>query len=189
MTEAGLAAFVAGYGLALLWPLAVIEGPIVSVVAGVLCSQGLLAWYWVYPLLVLGDLCGDLLYYAAGRLSHSWLHRVGPRFGLPVARGEAMAGRVRDHDLRMLLIGKWTHAVGAFVLVAAGAARIGLSRFVVINLLATLPKSALLLGVGYYAGANFTDWLNHYGAFAFALPVLGIAAIVLVLRGTRGQTA
>ncbi len=191
MTAAGLAAFIATYGLVLLLPLAVIEGPIVSIVAGVLCGRGLLDWYWVYPLLVLGDLGGDALYYAIGRMSHGWLHRIAPKIGIPVARGEAFADRVKGRAIRMLLIGKWTHAIGGLVLIAAGAARIPLLRFMVINFVATLPKSALLLAIGYWTGGHFQVLMDRFGAYALVLPVLGIVAACLVLkrRSTGDQAA
>ena len=190
MTLAGLNGFLAGYGLVLLLPLAVIEGPIVSVLAGVLCARGVLSWGWVFPTLVFGDLIGDGLYYAAGRLTHSWLHRVAPRLGIPLARGEALAARVAAQSTRMLLIGKWTHAIGALVLIAAGAARIGFSRFLLVNLLATLPKSALLLGAGILAGANAEALAASFGFGVVALFGLGVLAVGLVLRrSARGEAA
>lgn len=190
MTLAWLSDFLSSNGLALLLPLAIIEGPIVSVVAGMLCAQGILPWVWVYPLLVLGDLLGDGLYYAIGRLSHSWLHRAAQRIGIPVARGEAFSARVAEHSTRMLLIGKWTHAIGALVLIAAGAARIRLARFLLINLLATLPKSAVLLGVGYIAGANVPGLVERFGYGAAVLLGLGLLAVIVLLRRpAKGQTA
>jgi len=182
VTLAGLSGFLAEYGLVLLLPWAVIEGPIVSILAGVLCARGGLSWALVLPVLVLGDLIGDGLYYAAGRLTHSWLHRMAPRLGIPLARGEALAARVAARSTHMLLIGKWTHAIGALVLVAAGAARIGLARFMLVNLLATLPKSALLLGLGYLAGANAEGLADRFGLGVMALFGLGVLAAVLVLR-------
>jgi len=182
MTLAGLSAFLAAHGLALLLPLSIIEGPLVSLLAGVLCAQGVLAWQWVLPLLVLGDLLGDLLYYAIGRFSHGGLHRLAIRLRLPVQRGEAWADRVAAHATRMLLIGKWTHVIGALVLIAAGAARIGLARFLIINLLATVPKSALLLGAGAALGAHAGTILQQFGYVMPALLLAGALALWIVFR-------
>lgn len=182
MTPADLTAFVATGGLALILPLSVIEGPIVSVVSGILCAQDLLDWRLVLPVLIVGDLVGDGLLYAAGRLSHGWVHRMALRLGLPVAQGERFAARLAAHDLRLLLIGKWTHAIGAVVLIAAGAARIGLARFLTINLLATVPKSALLLGLGVWAGGQWTQVVAHPGWAGLALLAAGAVAIAILLR-------
>ncbi len=192
MTLAELSAFLTHQGLWLLLPLAIVEGPIVAVVAGVLCSQSVFDWFVVYPLLVIGDLIGDCLYYAVGRLSQGRVHRIALWLHLPVSKAEEFAARVKARSIRMLLIGKWTHAIGILVLIAAGAARIALPRFLIINLLATLPKAALLLGVGYLVGANWTRAVNHWGWWTLGLVIVGVLAAYLVLRHPRprrGQAA
>ena len=53
----------------------------------------------------------------------------------------------------MLVIGKWTHTIGCVVLIGSGMLRLPLPRFILINLLATVPKSAVLFGIGYFADA------------------------------------
>jgi membrane protein DedA with SNARE-associated domain len=182
MTLAAFSAFISGHGLLLLLPLAVIEGPVVSVLAGVLCAQGLMDWHFALPLLVLGDVMGDLIYYAAGRFSHGWLHRMAVRLHLPTEIGAALIARVSGHATRMLLIGKWTHAIGGVVLVASGVARVSLWQFVGVNTLATLPKTALLLGVGFWAGENVVALFERYGAVVPVLLALGVLAVILLLR-------
>ncbi len=182
MTLADLSAFVAGHGLLLLLPLAVIEGPVVSVLAGVLCAQGLLHWEAALPLLALGDVIGDFVYYAVGRFSQGWLHRMAVRLHLPTEVGTELIARVSGHATRMLLIGKWTHAIGGVVLVAAGVARVNPWRFAAVNTLATLPKTALLLGAGVWAGANVVSLFARYGAVVPVLLVLGVLAVIVLLR-------
>ena len=182
MTLAGLTAFIADQSLLLLLPLAVVEGPIVSLLAGVLCAQGLMHWYLALPLLVLGDVIGDLLHYAAGRFATGWLHRLALRLKVPTEAGEGLTARVAAHATRMLLIGKWTHAIGALVLVAAGAARVPLWQFAAVNTLATLPKSAVLLGVGSWAGGHAVALFERFGFVVPVLLVLGAGAVILLLR-------
>jgi membrane protein DedA with SNARE-associated domain len=182
MTLADLSGFVAAHGLWLVLPLAVVEGPIVSLLAGVLCAQGLMSWYSVLPLLVLGDVIGDLLAYAVGRFSQGWLHRMAVRLRMPLQRAGDLAARVSAHATRMLLIGKWTHAVGALVLVAAGVARVPLWQFITVNALATLPKAAGLLGVGIWAGGHAVSLFDRFGAVVPVLLVVGGVAVIMLLR-------
>lgn len=182
MTLAGLTLFLGQYGLLFLLPLATVEGPIVTLLSGVLSGRGILDWAYALPLLVAGDLIGDALYYAIGRYSKSRLHRLALRLGLPVERAEAFGARVAERSTRMLLIGKWTHAIGALVLIAAGAARVNLTRFLLVNLLATIPKTALLFFVGSYAGAHFLAMANRFGFAALGLLLVGLLAAYLVLR-------
>ncbi len=182
MTLTDLSAFITAHGPLLILPLAVIEGPIVSILAGVLCAQALMDWRVALPLLVLGDLIGDGVYYAVGRYSQGWLHRMAPRLGIPGAAAPALTERVAGHATRMLLIGKWTHAIGAVVLVAGGAARVPFWRFLAINTLATLPKTAILLGAGIWAGSHAVSLFARFGAVVPILLVIGAAAVIWLLR-------
>ena len=56
---AELLGLVRSHGTLILAPLAVLEGPIVSIVAGYLASRGLLLLKAVIPVVILADLVGD----------------------------------------------------------------------------------------------------------------------------------
>jgi len=55
------------YKYAIIFPVAVIEGPAISIIAGYLGQSGYLNVFFVYVLIVLGDMFGDTIYYAIGR--------------------------------------------------------------------------------------------------------------------------
>jgi membrane-associated protein len=181
-----LSGFLITHGSALILPLSVIEGPVVSIVTGFLAAQGYFHWYWALPLLVCGDLIGDVIYYAIGRTGIRPLaflrrctrlrHTVTPEF----------QRRLADNAARMLFVGKWTHAIGAIVLIGSGMLRLPLFRFMLINLAATLPKSAVLLGLGYFAGDHFPWFEHHILVAAAAACTAGVASIALVLRRPDG---
>jgi membrane protein DedA with SNARE-associated domain len=70
------------------------------------------------------------------------------------------------------------------VLVGSGMLRLPLWRFSLINLLATLPKTALLLGLGYFAGGNL-PFFEHHAVLTIIVPCLaGITAMLAILRRT-----
>ena len=56
-----IAALVTAYGLIVLTPLAIVEGPIVTIIAASLAGQGLLSLKAVFVCVVLADLVGDSL--------------------------------------------------------------------------------------------------------------------------------
>lgn len=174
----------ASYGYPLLLPAAVVEGPIVTVVAGLLAASGVFTWYWVLAIVICGDLLGDILFYCVGRFSGSWLARLARRLGLSADRADSLRERMDHHGSRMLLIGKWTHAIGGLVLIAAGAAKMRLDRFMLVNLALTLPKSALLLAVGYFAFGLVPYFANRPWLGLGLLVPLGLASAALVWRGT-----
>ncbi|MBS0559317.1 MAG: VTT domain-containing protein [Proteobacteria bacterium] len=171
---------VAAYGAAALLPLAVIEGPVVSVAAGLLSAHGLLSWPLALSLLIAGDLVGDSVLYWIGRsggarfgLLGRWIgHRLGADRGL----APDLQRRFARQGTRLLLIGKWTHAIGAAVLVGAGMVRMPFWRFALVNLLATIPKSTLLFALGYFAWRELPALRADWAEASLALLALGAAA-------------
>lgn len=148
-----LIALIETYSLAILLPIAVVEGPIVSVLAGYLAAQGLVGAGTACSVLVLADLVGDALLYLVGRRSRS----IRPdgllaRLGVTRRRLAGVVRRFRRDGLRYLLLGKLTHSAGFAVLIAAGAARVPPLSFLLVNLIATVPKTAALLALGWFLG-------------------------------------
>ncbi|HET6306257.1 MAG TPA: VTT domain-containing protein [Rhodopila sp.] len=177
--------FLIAHGSALILPLAVVEGPVVTVVTGFLASQGYFTWYWMLPLLVGGDVVGDVFYYAVGRTGVASLGRVGRWLCVRDAMPPALRDGLERNAGRMWLIGKWTHAIGGVVLVGSGMLRLPLWRFILVNLLATIPKSAVLFGCGWFAGDHYPFLERHYVLGLAVLCVVGLVAAGVVLRRTE----
>lgn len=174
------------HGLYLLMPLAVVEGPVVSVAAGVLSALGVLPLGPSFLVLVLADLVGDTLFYATGRFGAGLL----PRSLSVRLRRQARVLRVPALGWRFLVIGKLTHAVGALVLLGAGMARMPLPTFLLVNLLATLPKSAALLTFGWVSA----EALVRVESLVLKLSLVGLAvalafAIHVFRRSRRAHKA
>ena len=184
-----LAGFLAAYGSALILPLSVIEGPIVSVAAGFIAARGYVAWPWAVCLLMAGELIGDLIYYWVGRTGAAPLVVLGRRAGLRRQVSPQVQRGLRENATKMLLIGNWTHAIGFVVLVGSGMLRIPLPRFLLVNFLAALPKLALTFGFGFFAG-NHIDFFERHGVMTTAvLAAAGIAAVSLVMRQGFAEAA
>ena len=176
--------FLIEHGGALILPLSVIEGPVVSIVTGFLSAQGYFTWYWAFCLLVCGDLIGDMIYYWVGISGGTSLLRLCRWFGLRGTVSPELRRDLKQNATRMLLIGKWTHSIGCLVLIGSGMLRLPLPRFLLVNLLATIPKSAVLLGLGYFAGENYPLLEQHYVLATVTLCVVGMMAIVATLKRT-----
>jgi membrane protein DedA with SNARE-associated domain len=178
-----LSGFLIAHGSALILPLSVVEGPVVSIVTGFLAAQGYFDWYWAVLLLVAGDLVGDLIYYGIGRFGFTRVPFLRRRLG---AITPELQNGLRQNATRMLFVGKWTHSIGCLVLIGSGMLRLDLARFLLTNLLATLPKSAALFGFGYFAAGHFDFFARHYLLASLLAGVAGLAAIALILRRTDG---
>jgi membrane protein DedA with SNARE-associated domain len=175
--------YLALYGYAALLPLMVIEGPAVTVLAAFLASQDLLNVWAVYAIAVLGDLIGDLLYYAAGRWTLQHLTGRPGRWATRLRQRVAqLAPRIRTRAGAMLLFGKLTHSAGFAVLLAAGAAHVSVRRFLLFNLAGTVPKSLLLVVVGYWFGRLYAAAQTDLGLASLAGFVLASSALLLFAR-------
>jgi membrane-associated protein len=169
------------HSYALIFPLAIVEGPVISIAAGLLAARGLIDWYWALPLLIAADLIGDISYYWIGRAGKGPLAVLGERFGISRHLTPDFLSKLKSNAPKMLLIGKWTHAIGALVLVGSGMLRIPLGRFVLINLAATIPKSTALFGVGYVLGYTIRMTEPEFIVTIATLCALGATSIAIVL--------
>jgi membrane protein DedA with SNARE-associated domain len=177
VTLGTITALMAKYGLAVVAPIAVVEGPIVTVIAAWLASQGLMSLWAVAAVVIAADLVGDFGFYAAGRWGLTRLPQgLRRRIGLSRDRLQSLTGHFTQHGGRTLLLGKITHSAGFAVLAAAGMAKMPLGRFFWFNLLGTVPKSLFFVGLGYGFGsayASIDDWITKVS--------LGLGVIIVVL--------
>lgn len=182
MIEAGTAlSLLAAHGIALVAPLALIEGPVITILAAWLAQQSILDLWAVLATVVLADLAGDALVYGAGR---SGGRRVATWLRLGEARVEDLSHRMRRQSGRLIVMGKLTHAAGAAVLFAAGAARVPFAWFMLCNLLATVPKSLAFIALGWWAGESY----DRIGAWILPVSLALVLAAVLaalLLRRSR----
>ena len=174
--------FLIAHGSTLILPLAVLEGPIVTVVTGFLSARDYFDWYWALCLLVCGDVIGDLIYYWVGRSAGAPLARLGLRFGLRCVPSPELQRDLAHNATKMLLIGKWTHSIGFLVLTGSGMLRVPLVQFFLVNLVASIPKTAVLFGVGYFAGHDYLFFERHAVLGAVMLCIVGGSAILLIIR-------
>jgi len=162
------------YRYLLLFPFTIIEGPIVTIIAGLLVSLDKLNFLLTFLIVILGDLTGDCLYYLLGRWGKdTFIKRWGKYIGLTERRLSVVEKHFEQHSGKTLIAGKLSHGIGAAFLVAAGVAKMPFWKFLWFNTIATLPKSLILMLVGFYFGYSLTK-INTALDFTAAL-LIGIA--------------
>lgn len=175
-----ISSLIASHGYLALFLAALVEGPIAAVIGAFLASQGLLDIRNVYLIAVSADLVGDLLLYGLGRSGRLPRSMTGDRGSPPNQLVfSALLDRFRAQPGRVLVSAKLTHAAGLLVLLAAGVARIPLKKFLWFNFIATLPKAAIFVVLGYFAGAAYTR-IDHY-IWVFSCGVLGVLGVLFVI--------
>ena len=183
--SAALTATLITYGYWAIFPIAVIEGPIVSIVAGFFVSTGHFGALSVFMLLVIADLVGDSMYYALGRFGGK--HAI-ERWGSYVGVHEERIARFKElfdrHDWKVLFLGK-ASAVGSVILTAAGVAQMPYIRFMWLNLLGSTPKVLLFLGIGYFIGDSYVkaDAYLKYGGIISTLVAIALVMVWIAIGG------
>jgi membrane-associated protein len=167
---------VQSHGLLMLFPLSVLEGPVVNVAAGWLARLGYLSLVPTYLVLVLGDLVGDALHYAVGRgglrlIPQRWQRKLG----IDPAALAGLGKHFHDKGGRTLVVAKLTHSLGFAALLAAGAAQMHFGRFMWFNLLGTLPKTLGFMALGYalgHASAAIDAWIWRASVLVVAAGII-----------------
>ena len=180
MIDAEIAlSLLAAHGVALVAPLALIEGPIMTILAAWLAQRGVLDVGAVTVTVILADLLGDALLYAAGRHGGRAVLRV---LRLGDAQVDTLALSLRARAPALLIGAKLTHAAGAAVLFAAGAAHVPFGLFMACNLAATLPKSLGFVLLGWWFGEAHARLGGWIGWVALGLTLLAALLFILFRR-------
>jgi membrane-associated protein len=172
------------YRYLVIFPLAVLEGPIVTFISGFLVSLGLLPFFPTYVVIVTGDLIGDSLYYAIGRYGREgfigkYLHYVGITF----ERIKTLEKQFENNLYKIFVLGKFTHGIGSIVWVASGLAKVPFRQFLFLNAITTAIKSLIILALGFYFGKAYEKFEQYLHFWAWAGITLVVLYIILLKSG------
>lgn len=171
------------YKYAVLFPLAILEGPVVAVVAGWLCAAGLMRLSIAYPIVVAGDMISDTGCYLLGRLtSTERLGRLAQMVGVNPAKIRRLRCWLRNNPVKMISISKIALGVGPAGIFLAGQSGVPYSRFLSICIgMSALQYffyllAGMLLGHGYLA---LTHYLTLTASFFIAVSLGSLAFFII----------
>ena len=156
---------------------AIVEGPVLSMIFGVLIRLGFFSFWPIYITLMLGDIVGDTGWYYVGyHYGRRAVARFGKRFGVTekeVAKAEKL---FHENTSKILFVSKVTNGFGLslVVLMTAGITRIPFKKYLVTNIAGQLIWSGMLIAAGYF----FSD---SYMRINSALGKIGLVVIVFAL--------
>lgn len=184
--------FLLKYGYPIIFLLVVYEGPVVTIISSFLAAAGLFNVFILYPLVVIADLTGDVIWYFVGYFGREKLiKRWGRFFGLPYERldkFEKINERFKNHQGKVLFTAKITHLIGFPFLIGAGIFKWDLKRFIWFNFLATLPKSLAWMLLGYYVGQAslvVSKYLKYGTLISVGILILSIVIYFIIMKITK----
>jgi membrane protein DedA with SNARE-associated domain len=179
--------FLAKYKYQVILPIAILEGPVVTVISGILVARGTLSFLPTLAVVFAGDMISDPALYLLGRFGRQLLRRL-PLPAFAQHRLEPVERQYAAFPWRTLIVGKLSYGLGSLFVVAAGAARMPARDFLMRMGLVDAVKSASLLALGYFCGRAVlrrTGYLRYYAAAVIAAALLAAAAALIAERRRR----
>lgn len=165
-------------------PLAILEGPIVTIVASFLASIGLLNIFFVYLLALSGDIIGDIIHYVLGRIGG---RKVIQKYGRYFKTSEEGIDEVKlkffntKYSLwKVITLSKITHAPSSAVMLVSGIIKIDFKQFLLITTVNNIFKVLVFVLIGYFFGKSYLMIENYISnSWIFFLPIFGVIAFFL----------
>lgn len=176
-----LTTLIATYSVFILFPLMIIEGPIMTVIAAFLASLGMINVVLVYVLAVLGNVIGDLIYYIIGRYGRKrFVTKYGHYVGVKETELDALDAHYKEHLFKTIAFAKMTEAPVVPTLIAAGIARTDFKKFLLVSIGVEIPKVLLIVLMGYFFGKFYQTIESYFKDFVLAGGVVFSLFILLL---------
>lgn len=168
--------FFADYGYWIAIPIMIVEGPIITIVMGLLASLGLFNILIIILLAVISDLISDTIYYWSGYhggpkvLSKLKIPQVQDNNGL-----QKLRGRFAEHPGKIFFGAKVLTGIAHSTFVLAGVTRINYWKILKFTIPGGIVWSTGLAVLGFYFGRHATSiskFLSATGIVLFSLLVL-----------------
>jgi membrane-associated protein len=166
------------YRYFILFPLAIVEGPILAVIAGFLCINGFLNVFVVYPIIVLGDIIGDSIVYTFGRWGvPAFIKKMARRVAVKPEKINSVRAYFDSNPNKTISLSKVTLGIGVAGIYLAGNTKIPYERFIRICLVTSALQYIIYLCMGLLFGDAYKQ-INHYLNFFAALTVTVTLCII-----------
>lgn len=182
----GLISLISQYGYIILFPLAIIEGPISTIVAGLFISMGLLNPVLVYVIIMAGDIVGDTLCYSIGRWGGKpFYEKIWPYIGVTNENKEKVRMYFDVHGKKTIILSKLIHGIGITGLFVAGSLKISYKKYITTCFLITLVQVAIFLVIGILFGRAYIQLNKYLNYFSSATIIIGILIVSFIIITKR----
>jgi membrane protein DedA with SNARE-associated domain len=168
------------YKYYILLPLAIVEGPILAVIAGFLCIEGFLNLFICYPIIVLGDIIGDSLCYSLGRWGvPKFIKKIATILGVNYNNIDKVRTYFDANPNKTISLSKIILGIGFAGIYIAGNVRIPYLHFIRICLITSAVQYIFYLGMGLLFG-NAYQQISHYLNFFAAVTIVAALAFLIL---------
>jgi membrane protein DedA with SNARE-associated domain len=143
--------FFAKYKYEAIFPVAVAEGPIITIICGFLISRGSLDFFPALLVVFLGDVISDSVFYFLGRGGR---HMIGYLKFLRISeeRIQKLENQFKLSPWKTMALAKISYGLGGAFMAASGASRVSWENFIEYIVSLDFVRSSILLAIGFYFG-------------------------------------
>jgi membrane protein DedA with SNARE-associated domain len=143
--------FLAHYKYLAIFPIAVTEGPIISIICGFLVSRGVLSFVWVFLVVWSGDLISDSFFYYLGRGGKRFIKEWN-FFKINDERIAKIEQQYERSPWKTMIVAKVSYGLGMVFMVASGVSKMSFKKFIYFAGVLNAFRSLVLIAIGYYFG-------------------------------------
>jgi membrane protein DedA with SNARE-associated domain len=156
------------------------------IAAGVLCSLEQVNTWIMGITCYLGLIVGDLIIYRIGWMTGPTLFRKKWfRRHISTKRLEVMRTNLHKRTMLTILIARHLFYIRTATFLMCGAVRISFARFVIMDAIAALITTPLMMGIGYAFAHNYDVIVKYVRDLKYALVALGIVGAFFIFRHYR----
>ncbi len=166
------------YKYLILFPIAAIEGLVVSLAAGFLVYTGVLNIVPTYIILVLGDFIPDTIYYYIGRLGDhkKMIEKYGEKIKFVKGGFKTIEHLWNNHPRKTMLFAKVTFGMSIPFLLSAGLFKIPYRKFISYTLPITFIQCGVVLSLGYFLGKSYEIAVGY---IHFSYTIVSITFLII----------
>jgi membrane-associated protein len=170
------------YKYIILFPLAIIEGPILAVIAGFLCMRGILNFWIVLPVIVMADMISDSACFFLGRKGiPAGIKKLIYWLGFPKDRLRKAKYFIETHPNSFIPMSKFTLGIGVLGIYLTGHAGISYKRFIIICLVTSICQYLFYLSMGLMFGNAYVRIGQYLDYTATAIILLFLVIILFII--------
>jgi membrane protein DedA with SNARE-associated domain len=151
MTTRALIRFFVHYKYIAIFPIAVLEGPIITIISGFLASRHILSFFPAFLVVFSGDAISDSIFYWIGHRGRSFIQKF-KFLRVTDERINKMEAQYARSPWKTMIVAKVSYGLGTVFMISAGLSHMSLRRFFESVFVLNALRSLALISIGYYFG-------------------------------------
>lgn len=167
----------------ILFPLAAIEGPVVSILVGFLVYSGIFSFWPAFIILLFGDIVPDTIYFYIGYFSDrsKFIQKHFLQSEFFVNNFSVIRKLWNKHPNKTMIFGKLAYGMAIPFLISAGMVKMSYKKFISYTIPITMFQYGVIMFIGYYLGSSYERGIKYIDYAYFLLAFFVIIFIIFYI--------